>query len=222
MWQEEEQIEQNPKIPDDVVDLAFSMSSGPLPFDHAELLFNAIHHYLPWFNNETQCALHHIHAAESGNGWERPEGDDALIYPSKRTKLILRLPSHRLNDAKTLENQQLQLNDDICIKLGESKSRLISVTTALYARHMLLADSNESESAFINECIEALTNMEIRFKKILAGKSHNMKIGEKIFQTRSLFIADLKIDDAFKLQQNGLGKFQHLGCGVFIPHKTIG
>jgi len=39
--------------------------------------------------------------------------------------------------------------------------------------------------------------------------------------TRSLMLADLTVEEAVKLQQQGLGADRKLGCGLFIPHKGI-
>ncbi len=218
-WHEEEQ-EPAPKIPDDVVDLAFSMKCDPLPVDHASILFNEIDRVLPWFKEEHQCALHTIHAGDTGNGWARPEEGSALIHPSKRTKLILRLPKHRIDDAKILEGETLLLENQYKIELSTAKTRLMSISSALYARYVT-SEPGEEEEQFLQRCVQQLHHLGISFKKILAGKSHQITIKDKMVSTRSLFVADLKFEDAFVLQQNGIGAFQYVGCGIFIPHKTI-
>lgn len=49
------------------------------------------------------AGIHTIHVAESGNGWERP--DDAQhqwLLPSKRTRLMLRIPETRLETVAEL------------------------------------------------------------------------------------------------------------------------
>ena len=220
-WTEDEEIEVKPKIPEDVVDLAFSMKSGSLPVDHAQILSDAIAQIIPWFKTEPQCALHLIHGAHSGNGWERPEGEDDLVYPSKRTKLVIRVPKHKIDEARGLENTILTLSDTLSIELTDSKIKPISITTALYSRYVV-ANDDETEEEFLKKCVEGIQQIGVKFKKILAGRSHYLHIDGQKRLTRSVFVADLKYDDAFRLQENGIGKFQPFGCGVFIPHKTIG
>ena len=39
--------------------------------------------------------------------------------------------------------------------------------------------------------------------------------------TRSLMVADLLLDDAIQLQQQGLGEGRLHGCGLFVAHKGI-
>ncbi|MDH5785954.1 MAG: type I-MYXAN CRISPR-associated protein Cas6/Cmx6, partial [Chromatiales bacterium] len=41
--------------------------------------------------------------------------------------------------------------------------------------------------------------------------------------TRSLLVADLSFDDAITLQELGIGQkaYRKLGCGLFIPHKSV-
>jgi hypothetical protein len=34
-------------------------------------------------------------------------------------------------------------------------------------------------------------------------------------------LADLEVEEAVKLQQEGIGRHKKTGCGLFIPHKGI-
>jgi hypothetical protein len=34
-------------------------------------------------------------------------------------------------------------------------------------------------------------------------------------------VAELRPEESITLQQRGIGEHQHLGCGLFIPHKGI-
>jgi CRISPR-associated protein Cas6 len=217
-WKEDKLDDKAFVVPDDVADLVFTIQCSTLPVDHAHDLSRAIHEALPWFMQEEQAALHLIHGAESGNGWERPEGEGDVIYLSRRTKLTLRLPKHRLDEARTLSGSALDVAGNT-IHIKEAKLRLFSTNHTLYSRH--LVDENGDEELFMEEAVAVLNDMGLSFKKVLCGRSHTLQTPEKPLQTRSLMVAELPPTDAVTLQQRGMGNYQKLGCGLFIPHKTL-
>jgi len=220
LWKEDEDLNVVFVVPDDVVDLAFSIDCRSLPVDHTYTLASEIERHLPWLVSEERCALHLIHGAESGNGWERPENGDDLLYLSRRTKLTLRIPQERVAAAQALSGKELIINKSI-MKIGQATTRKLAVTTALYTRY-LQTDENESEEKFIDKAVAELRAMGLEFKKILAGKTHTHRdTHNNLTLTRSLFIADLGRTDSIRLQERGIGSKQHLGFGVFIPHKTL-
>ncbi|MCW8825117.1 MAG: type I-MYXAN CRISPR-associated protein Cas6/Cmx6 [Gammaproteobacteria bacterium] len=219
-WQEDEDLERQFVVPDNVVDLAFSIECKALPVDHSYALASAIEEHLPWFVTEQSCALHLIHGAESGNGWDRPENGDDLIYLSRRTKLVLRVPKERIESAQELTGKELIVDEQI-INVGKANTKKLADSTALYTRY-LDTSHDETEEEFIDRAVADLRAMGLEFKKILAGKAHTHKgDDDQITLTRSLFIADLGRLDSIRLQEQGMGSRQNLGFGVFIPHKTL-
>ena len=220
-WQTEDVGIDQFAIPGDVIDLQFSITCKVLPVDHAHALSIAIQKALPWFADDETAALHMIHGADSGNGWERPEATDDVIYLSRRTKLILRLSSDRLDDAMKLVGQRLDIAGNE-MKINKADVRQLNVTTSLYSRHMA-AEPGEDEDAFLRRIINDLYAMQLKFKKILCGKEHSINTPAGVLVTRSLLVGDLSFDDAITLQQRGIGEKSHkkLGCGLFIAHKTV-
>lgn len=217
-WQEEEDVEQF-VVPDRIIDLLFSIDCKALPVDHAYELSRAIHQALPWFEDEPEAGLHLVHVADSGNGWDRPEEAGDLLYPSRRTKLTLRLPKERIGDAQALSGQTLLVAENRLV-VGESKSKLLSNSTTLYARYVA-SDARMSEEEFLAEAVQWLRGEGLRFKKILAGKANQFATPEGPLTTRSLMVADLSPADAVTLQELGYGEYRKLGCGLFIHHKTV-
>lgn len=215
-WQEDSDSEQF-KVPDEVVDVLFSIDCPTLPVDHAQTLSDQLQRLLPWF--EEEAGLHLIHGAESGNGWERPQGPEDLLYLSRRTKLAIRLPHHRIEDAKALTGQSLEVNGHK-MKIGACKQRLLGLTTILYSRYVV-DQTGDDESAFVAQAVSDLKAMGLRFKKVLAGKRFELATAETALPTRSLLVADLPYEDAVVLQQEGLGPGRAIGCGLFVPHKTF-
>ncbi|MDH3353636.1 MAG: type I-MYXAN CRISPR-associated protein Cas6/Cmx6 [Chromatiales bacterium] len=219
LWKEDEDLEAIFNVPDDVVDLAFSINCRALPIDHTYALASEIERHLPWFVLEECCALHLIHGAESGNGWERPDNGEDMLYLSRRTKLVLRVPKDRVEAARELTGKELVI-DSCTINVGKAETKKLADSSALYSRYVDTSHS-ESEDEFIDRAVAELHAMGLEFKKILAGKAHAHKDDHQETLTRSLFIADLGRMDSVRLQERGIGSNQSLGFGVFIPHKTL-
>lgn len=217
-WQEEE----NPEhfvVPDRIVDLVFTIDCKTLPVDHAQALADEIQQILPWFADEPEAGMHVIHVAESGNGWMRPDVAGDTLYLSRRTKMTLRLPKERVVDALLLSGHTLMVAGNP-IKVGEGKVRLLSNTSTLYAR-FVASPTEESEEAFLSRVVQEMSEDGLKFRKIIAGKQNLVCTHEGLLMTRSLMVGDLKPMDAVALQESGLGSHRKLGCGLFIPHKTV-
>lgn len=226
-WQEEQQDEQHFVVDDGIVDLHFRIESRGLPVDHARPLYDALIAHLPWLGEDHQGGVHGIHGGGSQNGWERPEQPDALLYPSRRTPLVLRLPRARVEQARALEGAKLDIAGNE-LRVGPAKSRPLRKATTLYARHVHFPElaagaTNDAseEGGFIEAAAKELRRLGIGFKKILCGKPHVIQDLGREIPTRSLMVADLSLDDAVRLQQLGLGDCHHLGCGLFVPHKPV-
>ncbi len=217
-WQEEISEEQF-VVSDDVTDLMFKIKCSTLPVDHAWPLSEAIQAELPWFTEEPQAGLHLIYGADSGNGWERPQSGDDLLYLSRRTRLVLRLPKYRVEDARTLTGKTLQIQGNP-LEIGDSHTRSLATTTTLYCRH-LVTDTEMDEDEFMSLSVDKLREMNIRFKKILCGKSRAFNTPDGDLPTQSLMVAGLSLEDAITLQQHGLGPHRNRGFGLFVPHKTV-
>jgi len=219
MYWQEENNEQSYTVPEDVVDALFSIRCSTLPVDHAWALAEAIREILPWFPDEPRSGLHIIHGADSGNGWERPQGAGDLLYLSRRTRLELRLPQARVEDAATLSGRRLIIHGHE-MEIGRHKTRRLAMTNILYSRY-LVSEPEWSEDDFIEHTVTALRDLRLRFKKVLSGKTFQLATPEGPVQTRSLMVADLPYKDAVILQQQGIGPRRNMGCGLFIPQKSF-
>jgi CRISPR-associated protein Cas6 len=219
-WSEDNDAKKEFAIPDDVVDIAYKLECRTLPLDHAQALADAIQLALPWFADESRTGLHLIHVAESGNGWYRPEDpENEVLCLSKRTRMTLRLPKHRIDDAHSLTGQTLNIDGyELVVREGTIKS--LSALPTLFARYVI-AEQDQDEQAFLNSMAALLRDMEIPVKKLMAGKQHRMRMAAGPVFTRSLMVADLAPQDAVKLQQQGIGPGRKFGCGLFLPQKGI-
>lgn len=222
-WQDQEDEKQQSVIPDNVVDLSFKVQCKQLPLDHAYSLSQTIQQALPWFADEPLTGIHLIHGAESGNGWIRPQEPDAILSLSKRTRFMLRLPKHRIEDASKLAGQKLSVaGNDLVLSAPSQKP--LSVMTTIFARYVVvpnIGDDLEDEEVFLNQAADILHKEGIKVKKMMSGLAHVLRMPGKDLYTRSLMIDGLKIEESIYLQQNGLGEARLVGCGLFMPHKGI-
>ncbi|TNF91855.1 MAG: type I-MYXAN CRISPR-associated protein Cas6/Cmx6 [Gammaproteobacteria bacterium] len=216
MW-EEEKVDQKPTRSERVVDLSFKIKCVCLPVDHTNVLSDSIGELLPWLETEPLAGLHLIHVAGSQNGWICPEGPDELVYPSRRTRLVLRVPVERIQDARRLSGQHIQVGEHM-LEIGEATEKPIKPSDILFSRHIL---TDMDENNFLQWVAETLHNHGLRFKKLLPGKETNLKGPNGLITTRSLMVADLELSDSLTLQEIGIGEGRHFGCGLFIHHKGI-
>lgn len=221
-WQEDEDKSLPYKVPDDFVDLSYAIRCKSLPVSHAWDLSREVLKHLPWIKNSPGAGIHQIHVAESNNGWIRPGDDEegALLYPSRRTKLTLRIPQERLQDAKKLEGKTLDI-DGHTVSIGKSKTKKFTNASVIFSRYVI-SNEDEDENRFLERISQEIKDKTgFSVKKMLCGKSHNIRTPDKILETKHLMIADLDSDTSIKIQQLGLGEGRELGCGIFLPHKGI-
>lgn len=220
-WTEEREEDKAFKVPDDIVDLSFAIRCKCLPLDHAYALSQVLQAALPWIADEDAAGVHLIHVAESGNGWYRPQTEGALLHLSRRTRMMLRVPKHRIEDARSLEGRVLEIEGYTLEVVGDATIKQLSALSTLFARHVVMADALMSEADFLEYVVSELRALAIPVRKILCGKSHDLKTPAGIIHTQSVMVADLAPEAAIKLQQKGIGPGRKMGCGLFLPHKGI-
>nr|VFK42205.1 MAG: CRISPR-associated protein Cas6, subtype MYXAN [Candidatus Kentron sp. TC]VFK42660.1 MAG: CRISPR-associated protein Cas6, subtype MYXAN [Candidatus Kentron sp. TC] len=221
LWLEEDEISRaNPTY---VVDYAYRIRCHSLPVEHAYSLAEGIAAVLPWYKSEPNVGIHSIHVAESGNGWIRPTGNgnnfNSLLHLSRRTRLILRLPKNLIEKAKHLEGATLDINSNtLVVEKGQEKPLRPSGT--VFARYVATGD-HDKETRFVDYLVDQLQRMNIHVRKLLCGREHVIPTPKAPIHTRSVLIAEINPEESLLLQQNGIGPFRQLGCGLFIPHKDI-
>jgi CRISPR-associated protein Cas6 len=205
---------------DEVLDAVFAIECRSLPVDHAWALSAAIQAALPWFADEPQAGLHTVHGAASGAGWMRPEGEDALLQLSRRTKLVLRLPGHRMADAAALAGRTLDVAGSP-MRVGRLSARPLLRIASLFARSVIFEGAAD-EAAFVAAALEALRALGVEASTMLCGREVTLATPEGTFRTRSLMLTVATPAQSLELQRHGLGEARKLGCGLFIPHKDVG
>ncbi|GMR20707.1 MAG: hypothetical protein BMS9Abin36_1303 [Gammaproteobacteria bacterium] len=205
-------------VSDDVMDMVYGIRCRSLPVDHAHALYQALSTKLTWLKDEPTAGVHPIHVLEFGNGWMRPEAPNELLQLSRRIKLELRLPKHRIQEAEALVGQTLDVAGNE-LQIIKARTRPLTTITTIFSRY-IVADSDD-EGRFMDNIIAELKVLGIRPEKMLPGRVHTIHTPDGQVAARSLMVAGLRLEDSITLQQRGLGSHRHLGCGLFIPHKGI-
>ena len=218
MYWEDTAQEPRYTVPEDIIDLSFRVRCRCLPANYAAPLETALATLLPWFADEPLAGIYMAYGAEFGNGWARQSGGDALVHLSSRARLNLRLPKTRIRQAAQLEGRSIDILGHRC-DIGSSKTRLLSTHGTLFTRH--LSPVGCDEEAFLENAAHLLGELGIRPPKMLAGLSRVIDTPRRKIETRSLMVDGLKPQESVLLQQHGLGKGRTLGCGLFLPHKSI-
>lgn len=208
-------------IPDDVIDVVFAIKCKTLPVEHAYVLSMVIQQALPWIADEEHAGIHQIHVAQSGNGWMRPEDTEhGVLHVSHRTKMTLRLPKERVEEAKmTLLNQTFDI-DGHALTIGKGSDKPFTALPTLFSRYVV-TNEGDDEMAFMHWASAQLQTMNIPVKKMMAGMQNTIKAPHGPLFTRSLMVAELEPEQSVRLQQKGMGAHRTMGCGLFVPQKGI-
>lgn len=219
-WNEEDKSNEF-IAPDNVIDLSFKVACKQIKLDHAWALTNAVNELLPWFKDDPQSAVHHIYIPQSGNGWERSDTfSGEVIQLSRRTRLKLRIPMSRKKEVQAITGQKISIDGNE-MTIGQSEQHLLSTMTTIVSRHVYVPETEESEDAFLSAIHTQIQAMGINVRKMLCGKSRQLKTPDGFIKTRSLMVADINPEESITLQENGVGSFYSYGCGIFIPQKGI-
>jgi CRISPR-associated protein Cas6 len=217
-WQEDIK-EEDFTVTDNVQDIAFNIHSKILPMDHSNILAEALLLELPWLN-DVGASIHGIGVAD-GNGWEQDhESGMGYYYPSKRSKLCIRIPRERLKDAEELVGKTLDLGEYEIKIIKVLKPRLLSDMQVLFAKYVACG-KGLSEDEFLQLSYEQLKGLGIHPKKMMAGLTRVIKTASGEITTRSLMVADIRKSESLTLQEKGIGDYRLLGCGLFLPQKGI-
>ena len=218
-WQEKAE-EKSFEVTDEVIDLSFKIECKSLPLDHAQALSTTLLKAAPWLEHAPNAAIHLIHGAESGNGWERPNNPEHdLLHLSRRARFTLRLNKSLADKADELFGTTLNI-DGHTLTIKEHKRQLLIPQTTIFSRY-IETKQEHSEDQFLDSIAPEIQKLGVRIRKMMGGKQHQIKTDNGYIITRSLMLSDLDKEDSIALQQSGVGALQLMGIGIFLPHKGI-
>ena len=82
--------------------------------------------------------------------------------------------------------------------------------------------SGQSYSHQLAAATLALSGMGIVPRTVLCGRVTPVRAEGRTLRARSLMLAGMTPAQAIELQRQGLGAGRRIGCGLFVPHKSIG
>ena len=218
-WNEDKKREKY-QIPEDVIDLSYVVKCKCLPLEHMQELYESLSKILPPLIDDKFAGIHPINGSESGNGWERSNDPNELIYLSRRQKMTIRISKDYLQDAEKLVGKTINVAG-YDVELGKSSTKKLSDLPTTFCRSIMI-DSRMDEDDFLQWAFNELKSLDITVNKMMAGKERVVQLpngGERV--TRSLMVAELTQAESVRLQQHGLGEGRKLGCGIFLPQKDI-
>jgi CRISPR-associated protein Cas6 len=190
------------------LDMVFSVRGNSIPRDHGFVLWRELRACLPWLDAEAHAGIHSIRGA--------PANDDILLL-TQRTKLVLRLPATRVTDAESLHGRQLDL-DGYVLQIGASRQRPLLAFATLYSQ--LVCTGSDDELEFHRDIAAELGRIDVACK-FICGKRRALRAEQTEVRGYSLMLQDLELEQSALIQQVGLGEHRKLGCGIFVPHKSI-
>lgn len=191
-----------------MTNIQFDVHGGKIPRDHRYALALELARLMPWIDDDESVGIHPIQGAATG--------EDELVL-NHRTKLVIRAHKDRVEALKTLTGQTIKLGQ--CeLRLGPTKLRPITLHTPLYA-HCVTTGSAD-EDTFNADIIRELDRMHID-TRFICGRRQTIHVGADAIYGYSLMLHGIPIEHAIRVQETGLGLHRKLGCGLFIPHKSI-
>jgi CRISPR-associated protein Cas6 len=194
-----------------MIDLQFDLIGNTIPADNAQLLCDAILAVIPWLGEDSGSGIQHLKGAETNSG-------DASLHINRRTKLYLRVPKARVNAMRKLSGQTLDLAGHP-LQIGGFKTREFSPFANIYAHFVDTGSSTEEQ--FVQDVMRELDG---RFKLrcgFICGKRQTLQSAAGPLAGYSLMLHDVPPHKSLQLQDEGMGRNRLLGCGIFIPHKSI-
>jgi CRISPR-associated protein Cas6 len=207
-WLVEESFDQKDMDEAAVTDIQFELKGTLLPKDHGYALFLALVELMPWIADEPLLGIHPVQGAEMGDG---------NLMLNRRGKLVFRAPRIRVEDLFGLTGKEFQIAGKT-FAIGAGKLRSLSWHTPLYAH--CVTTGHEDEREFTQDILNELDAFKID-SRFICGKRQILTTAQGLESGYSLMLHGLAMEHALQIQEQGLGTNRKLGCGIFIPHKSI-
>ncbi len=192
-----------------MVDVVFALEDATLGDDHAAALSLAVRRALPWFDDEPEAGILPLSGLARGNG---------VRFVGRRSRLALRLPTHRGASAACLAGARLDL-DGVFLTLGAKSIRPLFPARGVVYSHLVSVGTGD-EIEFLAICKSLLAERGLK-PQLITGKAYQLRTGQDSVRGFSLMLHGLGAADSLAVQEAGLGAHRALGCGIFVPHKSV-
>lgn len=192
-----------------MVDVVFALADATLEDDHASALSTAVRRLLPWFDDEPEAGILPLTGLACCN---------KVRFVGRRSRLVLRLPIHRSASADLLAGSHLDL-DGVSLDVGLGSVRLLLPARGVVYSHFVSVGTDD-EIEFLARCESLLAARSLR-PQLITGKSRELRTADGMVRGFSLMLHGLGNADSLAMQETGLGEHRALGCGIFVPHKSV-
>ncbi|MEQ1662900.1 MAG: type I-MYXAN CRISPR-associated protein Cas6/Cmx6 [Thiobacillus sp.] len=206
-WPEDKPDEYLPQL----IDLQFDLIGITVPADNAQMLADALLKHLPWLGENGGTGVQHLKGAETNQG-------DSAININRRTKLHIRVPKTRVDDMLNLVGKTLDLAGHP-LQIGNFKTRAFSPFANIYAHFVDTGSATEEQ--FVQDVMQELDGHFKLRCGFICGKQQTLHSASGTLHGYSLMLHDVPPHKSLQLQDEGMGRNRLLGCGIFIPHKSI-
>jgi CRISPR-associated protein Cas6 len=189
-------------------DIAFPVTGDVIDRDYAVALYQALAQRLPWLEEELAAGVHPIRGLT-------PCQVGMLV--GGRTRLVLRVPERRAEACESLQGAELQV--PALLRLGRASRRELLPYPVLHTR--LVVTGAEDESDFVNEVCDELGALGIDCDTIVGRRGELKLDAEATLVGYSLMLHGLSPANALLAQERGIGRQRKLGCGLFVPHRSV-
>jgi len=197
-----------PEPGDSMADFVYAIGGGQLASDYRFVLWQGLRELLPWLDDEPLAGIVGVRLTHTGQ---------ATSLLSRRAKMILRLPARRSEAARRLEGMRLRAGADE-LAVGPMLIRPLRAAPTIMAGHVLL--DGEGEREFARALEGEIREIGANCRPIL-GRRKVLRLGAVSAQCYPVAIHGCTPAQSMLLQARGIGAERRLGCGIFVPHKTI-
>lgn len=189
------------------VDVSFEVRGSVVPRDHAYSLFRALAERLEWLDAEPGAGVHPIHGTASASG---------DIFLGHRARLVLRLGAERAEQALGLAGAKLDVGSGL--EVGPGRIRELMPYATQYSHFVSTGLADEAD--FLRGAAELLKVAGIPCG-LICGRARVARTPAGEVRGFSLLLHGLTMEQSIAVQEAGLGEARKLGCGIFVPHKSL-
>ncbi|ATB51322.1 type I-MYXAN CRISPR-associated protein Cas6/Cmx6 [Corallococcus macrosporus DSM 14697] len=187
-----------------LIDLLFPVQGGPVPLDHAYLLFAALSRHIPALHERSDLGVFSLRGVSNTR---------ELLYLGRGT-LRLRCPVEAVATLLPLVSAPLEVAGRR-LSLGAPSLYALEPVPSLAARLVTFKHAMD-EPAFIAAASRALEALGVQ-ATLTVGRRRIVRIADKKVVGFALDLHGLSAEHSLRVQERGLGGRRHMGCGLFLP-----
>jgi CRISPR-associated protein Cas6 len=139
------------------------------------------------------------------------------VLLARRAKLALRVPQRRVCDTLALSGATLDVEGSL-LAVGAAVARPLQPWATLHARQVAAASG--AEAAFQDEVAASLQARGVACQ-FITGRREAVAAGAREIIGFSVVLHGLTPEGSLRMQAEGMGSDRGLGCGIFVPYKSI-